>query len=98
MVVVREALEMSVQAALAEYNHVIEAFAANGADHSFDIRALPWGSRGRQHLLDTHRIHLIHKVLSKDAITVPQQILWCTLPWKRFDASVAPTIPQLDVP
>ena len=61
---------MPVQTALVEYDYVIEALAANGADHSFDVRTLPWGSRGRQHLLDAHRIHLIHKVLSKDVITV----------------------------
>ena len=35
-------------------------------------------------LLDAHRIHLIHKVPSEDTITVTQQILWRTLPWKRF--------------
>jgi hypothetical protein len=35
-------LEMPAQTALVEYDHVIEALAANGADHSFDIRTLPW--------------------------------------------------------
>ena len=43
------------------------------------------GDRGVDSTLpDAHRIYLIHKVLSKDAITVPEQILWCVLPWKRF--------------
>ena len=75
---------MLAEAALVEYDHVIEALAANGADHSFDICTLPWGSRGRQHFPDSHRIYLGHKVLSKDAITVSQQLLWCAFPWKRF--------------
>ena len=42
MVIIKEHFEMLAQAALVEYYHVIEALAANGADHSFDIRTLPW--------------------------------------------------------
>ena len=76
MVIINEQFEMPVQTALVEYDHMIEALAANGADKPFDISTLPWRSRDRQHLSDAHRIYLGHKVLSKDAITVPQQILW----------------------
>ena len=42
MVVIKEHFEMPTQTALVEYDHVIEALAANGADHAFDICTLPW--------------------------------------------------------
>ena len=42
MVIINEQFEMPVQTALVEYDHMIEAFAAKRADHSFDIRTLPW--------------------------------------------------------
>jgi len=41
MIVVDEVLKVSVQTALVEYDHVIQALAANGADHPFDIGTLP---------------------------------------------------------
>ena len=42
MVIIKEHSDMPTQTALVEYHHVIEAPAANGADHSFDIPTLPW--------------------------------------------------------
>ena len=42
MVIIKEHLEMPAQTALVEYDYVIEALAANGADYSFNIRTLPW--------------------------------------------------------
>ena len=41
MIVVDEVLKVSVQTALVEYDQVIQALAAKGADHAFDIGALP---------------------------------------------------------
>src|SRR5271170_4291352 len=37
MIVVDEVLKVSVQTALVEYDHVIQALASNGADHPFDV-------------------------------------------------------------
>ncbi len=41
MIVVDEVLKVSVQTALVEYDHVIQALASNGAYHPFDIGTLP---------------------------------------------------------
>ena len=44
MIVVQEALKVPVQASFVEHNHVVQAFAAKGADDPFDIATL--GERG----------------------------------------------------
>ena len=41
MIVVDEVLNVPVQTALVEYDHVIQALAAEGADHPLDISTLP---------------------------------------------------------
>ena len=40
MIVVHKPLKMPVQASFVEHDHVIQALAANGADHPFDIGPL----------------------------------------------------------
>jgi predicted Zn-dependent protease len=45
-----------VQASFVEHDHVIQALAANGADHPFDICLLPGRAWRRQDLLDSHGI------------------------------------------
>jgi hypothetical protein len=45
MIVMDEALKVSVQATFVEYDHGIQTFAANGADHTFHVRT-PHGDRG----------------------------------------------------
>jgi len=42
MVIIKEHLEMPAQTVLVEYDHVIEALAANGANQPFHIGSLPW--------------------------------------------------------
>jgi hypothetical protein len=74
MIITAECLQMVVQAAFIEDNDVIQAFATNGADEPFDIRALPWRSRCRQHLVDSHCLHLLDEVVSEDPIPVAEQI------------------------
>jgi hypothetical protein len=51
---------------------VIQALAANRANHPFDIRTLPRRARGRKHLLDAHCFHLIDEFFAEDAIAIPQ--------------------------
>ncbi len=46
MIVVQEGLQIARQAGLMENNHVVQALAANGADHPFDVRPLPGRTRG----------------------------------------------------
>jgi len=71
VIVVDEVLKMSIQAALAENDHVIQALPANGADHPLDIGSLPGRPRRRKHLFDAHGLHLVDEILRKDPIAVP---------------------------
>ena len=52
MIVVHEALQVTVQTPFAEHNYLVQALAADGADDPFDISPLPGGPRCRQHLVD----------------------------------------------
>ena len=65
-------MKVSVQAALVEYDHVIQALASNRADHTFNIGTLPRRPRDRKYLFDAHGLHLVNEVLPEDPIAVPQ--------------------------
>src|SRR5918996_1897443 len=84
MIVIDEALKVSVQAAFVEYDHVIQALAANRADHAFNIRTLPGRPRRRQDLLYAHRLYLVHEVFPEDPIAISQQISRRRIPWEGF--------------
>jgi hypothetical protein len=71
MKVVREVLEMSIQPALAENHHVIQALPAHGADHPFDIGTLPGRPRRRKQWLDAHGLRRVDEILPEDPIAVP---------------------------
>ena len=38
----------------------------------------------RQHLLDAHRLDLLHEVLAEDPIAIPQQVPRCAVPGEGF--------------
>ena len=73
---------MPVKASFVEYEDVVQALPANGSDDAFDIRPLPRRTRRGQHLFDPHGLDLMNEVLPKDPIAIPQQIAWCSVPWK----------------
>ena len=73
---------VATQRALAEYNDVIQAFPANGANETLHISPLPWAAGRRKYLFDPHRLYLADKLLTEDPITVAQHITRCTLPRK----------------
>jgi hypothetical protein len=50
---------------------VIQALAANGADHPFDIGTLPGRPRRRKHSFDAYGLHLVDEILPQDPIVVP---------------------------
>src|SRR6516165_2640744 len=62
MIIVRESSEVATQAGFAEYDHVIQALSPNGVDHPLDVGSLPGRAGRREHLLDAHRLHLLHEV------------------------------------
>src|SRR3982751_3226218 len=72
MVVVDKGLELARQAGWMEHDHVIQALSANGANHPFDIGALPGRPWGRQDLLDAHRLHLLDEMESEDEVPTPE--------------------------
>lgn len=84
VIIIAERLQVAVQTGLVEHNQVIKAFATYGANHPFDIRALPWGTWRGKHLFDSHRFHLLDEVMPENAVAVPQQITWRALPRKCF--------------
>src|SRR6267378_3193769 len=57
-----------------EHDHMIEALATNGSNHSLYIGSLPRRARCRQNLADAHVSHLSSEVMAKDRIAVPQQV------------------------
>ena len=84
MIIVCESSEVARQAGLTEYDHVIQALPANRADYPLDIGSLPRRPGRREHLFDTHRLHLLHEVRPEDPIAIAQQIAWCRLPGEGF--------------
>jgi hypothetical protein len=58
----------------------IQALPSKGADHPLDIGSLPGRPGRREHLLDAHRLHLLHEVRSEDPIAVAQHIARRGLP------------------
>ena len=84
MVIANVGREGSVQRTLPEDDHVIEAFAANGANQPFYVGPLPRRSRCGEHLLDPHPYDLVHEFFSEDAIPITQQIPGRVSPGKGF--------------
>src|SRR3954449_5395389 len=63
---------------------MIQTLAANRANHTLDVGALPRRPWSRQYLLDSHRFHLIDEVLPEDSIPIAQEIPWRAVPRKRL--------------
>ena len=53
-----------------EYDHVIEALAAQGADDAFHVGMLPRGLRRRENLLDSHGFYIFRKLIAEDPVAV----------------------------
>jgi hypothetical protein len=57
-----------------EHNHMIEALASNGSNHSLYMSSLPRRARCRQNFADAHVSHLFSEVIAEDSIAVAQQV------------------------
>ena len=57
-----------------EYDHVIEALATNGSNHSLDVGSLPRRAWCRQNFADGHISHLLLELTAEDGIAVAQQV------------------------
>ena len=63
----------SAQMLLAEYHHVVQAVAPDGANQPLCIRVLPGTGRRRQDLADTHASDSLAERLTVDRIAIAQQ-------------------------
>jgi hypothetical protein len=54
-----------------EHDHMIEALATNGTNHSLDVGSLPRRTRRGQHFVDAHVSHLFPEIIAEDRIAVP---------------------------
>src|SRR6267143_2044518 len=57
-----------------EHDHMIEAFATNGANHPLDVGSLPRRARCRQDFANVHVSHVFSEVIAKDRIAVAQEV------------------------
>jgi hypothetical protein len=57
--------------AFAEYDDVVEAVAANAADHAFNTWILPRAPRGGEYLFDAHAANAPLEWVAKDRIAIP---------------------------
>jgi hypothetical protein len=57
-----------------EHDHMIEALATNGSNHSLDIGSLPRRARCRQDFANTHVSHSCSEVIAQNSIAVAEQV------------------------
>ena len=69
----------------AKDDDVISTFAPNASVQPFDIGVLPRAPIGRHDFFDSHRFYAPSKPIPIDAIAIPQNVFWCSIPRKGFD-------------
>src|SRR4249919_3898565 len=85
-VVIRHILcEQTREMLLAQHNDMIKEISADAANEPFDLWVLLWTPGGDQHLGDSHVAHALPKVCPVNAVSIAQEIAWCSIPRKRFD-------------
>ena len=67
-----------------EHEHMVQALAPNRTNDALDVGPLPGGSRGAQHLVDTHVSHLSPEGIAEDSIAVAQQVARKLIKGERF--------------
>jgi len=77
--------EQSAEMVLAEDDHVVEAFTADGADQPLDVRILPGRSGRGEDLLDAHPFDPAPEVLAVDRVSVAKEESRCFVVGKRLD-------------
>src|SRR5262245_44290678 len=66
-------------------NHVVEAFAADTADHSFRVWILPRRVGSGDDFFDSHTGYSSPEIVSVDRISVADQVAWGSVFRKRLD-------------
>src|SRR3954470_1557449 len=80
--------QSSAERAFAEDNDMVQTLAADRANHTLDVGALPRRPWSRQHLFDSHRFPLLHKLWAENPVAIPQQIPRGAVPGKGFSQLV----------
>src|SRR2546430_17429794 len=73
VIVIEIGSESSSQRGFMEHDHMIEAFATNGANHPLDVGSLPRRARCRQDFANAHVSHVFSEVIAQDRIAVAQE-------------------------
>ena len=89
---------MPVQGRFVENDHMVQTFAANGADHPFDVRTLPRRSWRSQRFLNAKLLHLLGEIRTEDAVAIPAVKNAVRCPTEMPPAVAAQSIPQSDEP
>lgn len=71
--------------AFVDNDHVVEAFAPNRADDSFDVWGLPGRARGRDDFLDAHVLDAIAEGLSVDPVAIAEDEPRCLVAGEGLD-------------
>jgi len=60
-----------MQRAFIEYDHMIQALAANGPNYSLDVRSLLWLARRPQYFTNPEFFYLIREFATEDPVAFP---------------------------
>src|SRR6478672_12574372 len=80
VVVLLVGAQNKTQMPLANYDHVIQAFASDRADQSFGIAVLPRRSRRCRSVANAHRANAPRKCLAVDAVAIANEVIRHRLP------------------
>src|SRR5690242_17967210 len=69
---------------LAQYNHMVSAFAPHGADQTLRVGVLPGRPRRSWSITDPQRAQTSPYDVAIDGISISHQISWRCVPWERF--------------
>jgi len=82
------------QRRLVKDDHMIEALAANCANHAFDVGSLPRRSRRRKYLLYAHLLDFLRKLVAKDSVAISQEVARRGVPRKRVTQLLSRPFPR----
>src|SRR5882762_5538827 len=74
VVVAQVAVQATTEVSLIQDDHVVEEFAADGADHAFDEGILPRGAWCSENLGDEHALRPSSKLTAVNAVAIAQEI------------------------
>ena len=84
VIVADVASKKSAEMLCSEYDHVIEAIAADGSDDPLRVWILPQATRCADDFFDTHRLHLSDELLAVYSIAIAEQVTRNFVPRKRL--------------